>query len=541
MKRVTWLAVGGLTAGSGALLAGVGLIATAGWLIARAAERPPILDLMLLFVAVRLFGITRPTLRYLERLASHDVTFRVLKTVRGWFMGALLPLSSGQLAAFRSGDLLSRMAADVDALQDSYLRVLAPALVALTVSAVVVTGFAWIDMTIAATLFFSLVCYGVGWSWLAYRQAGIIGAGRNEARRSLSADLVSVIQGIDDVLTCGYERRALERFTVLQRQMAEQELRDSRLLALHAAGGVLLTMLAACAVLALSVSAVGSGQLTTLAIAPLVLATIAAFEAVEGLPAAWQSGALTKDAARRVLEVVRMTPAIIEVPAPLPFPRHAPRLEFERVTFAYQHAPPTLRDVSFHIGAAEHVAVAGPTGAGKTTLLSLVMRGWDPSQGLIRLDGVDLRGFDLDDLRAHTAVLPQHVHVFNDTLRENVRLGCRHASDEHVREVLCRARLESFLARAGRGLDTVLGEYGARMSAGERQRLSLARVLLMDPVLVTADEPTAQLDMRHERDFLDTLVTWAQHRTLVIASHRRAVLAIGSRVLRVAHGGVVAA
>jgi thiol reductant ABC exporter CydC subunit len=539
MTRLGWRIAGGLAAGTGTLLAGLGLMVTAAYLIARAAERPPILDLMLLFVAIRFFGLTRPALRYVERLLSHDAMFRVLTRVRMWFMSALLPLSPGQLAGYRAGDLLSRLAADVDALQESYLRVLAPATVAVLVSTIAIAGFAIVDPRIALVVLAALVSYGAGWSWLAFHQSRDIGERRNTVRRTFSAELVGMLQGADDILACGYEDRALQRLAALQQQSNRLERRDGRTLGLQAAAAIVFVMGTAWVVLALSLQAAAAETMSPLWIAPLMLAAVVAFESVEGLPAAWLYAAQTRDSARRVLAVARTRPAVVETDQPVQLPRTAPRVHVDRITFRYPDAPPVLERLSLHVSPGEHVAIAGATGAGKSTLLSLLMRNWDPQHGRISIGGVDLRLLGLEAFRAQVAVLPQEVHVFNETLRDNVRLARRAARDAEVCDALRRAGLDAFLAAAAHGLDTRLGEHGARMSAGERQRLSLARALLTDATLVLADEPTAHLDADTERAFLAELSRWARHRTLIVASHRPAVLAVADRVFTLADGTLV--
>jgi ATP-binding cassette subfamily C protein CydC len=318
------------------------------------------------------------------------------------------------------------------------------------------------------------------------------------------------------------------------------EHRDGRTLALHAAAGTVATLTAAWCVLVLTLEDVTTGQLAPVWIAPLMLATIAAFDCVEGLPAAWQFAGQTRDSAQRVLEIARTAPALSQPACALHMDATAPALVFDEVSFGYGVSR-VLDAVSFHIQPGEHVAVVGATGAGKSTLLALLMRGWDPSSGTVRMNRADVRDFDLRDLRAHTAVLPQHVHVFNETLRDNVRLARPQATDDELLAVLARAGLADFVAHAPRGLDTRLGEQGTRMSAGERQRLGLARLLLTDATLVLADEPTANLDARSERALLVTLCEWARGRTLVLVSHRRAALAHAERVFTLAAGRITAA
>jgi thiol reductant ABC exporter CydC subunit len=537
--RMAWLMAASVTAGAGTVLAGVGLMASSGFLVSRASQQPPIFELTLVFVAVRFFGLARPALRYVERLASHELTFRVLLAVRSWFIAALLPLSQGQLAGFRSGDLLSRMAADVETLQDAYLRVVAPMLVALVTSAVVVTGLAFIDGTLAFVVLALLLFHGGVWSWVAARQARAAGA-RNLQRRALSADLVALVQGLDDVLAFGHEGEALRKFDVGQRRLDGAEREDGRLLAGHVAMGTGVTALAFWCALAVTLHAVGASGLPVVWIAALVLATVAAFESVEGLPAAWQFAGHTADSARRVLDVVHTRPAVTDHPdVPPAVLERAPAVEFDGVTFGYGTTA-VLHDVSLHIGSGEHVGIAGATGAGKSTLLTLLMRGWDPSKGRVTLDGMDLRGMRLEDLRQSLAVWPQLVHIFNSTLRDNVRLARPTASDRDVTYALERAELVGFLNGLPQGLDTMLGEFGARMSAGERQRLGFARILLTDAPLVLVDEPTAYLDSLRARRLLATLRQWARSRTMLVVSHSPAALNFLDRVMVVSGGRVTA-
>jgi thiol reductant ABC exporter CydC subunit len=532
-----WLAAASVAAGAGTILAGVGLLATSGFLVSRASQQPPILELTLVFVAVRFFGLTRPALRYLERIASHELTFRVLLVVRRWFVAALLPLSQGQLAGFRSGDLLSRLAADVDALQNAFLRVVAPAIVAVLASAVVVTGLAFIDRTLALVVCALLIVHGVFWSWIAERQARAMAAARNQLRRALSADLVALLQGLEDVLAFGHEDAALRRFADGQRRMDAAEMTDGRRLANHVAVGTAGAGLAFWCALALTLHAAAAG-LPPVWIAALVLATVAAFESVEGLPAAWQFAGHTRDSARRVLDVVGTVPAVAESARARPLAgRRAPDVAFHDVTFGYG-ATTVLRDVSLQIRSGEHVGIVGPTGAGKSTLLTLLMRGWDPSTGHITIDGLDLREISLRDLRRNLAVLPQQVHVFNHTLRENVRLARAAASDQDVTNALERAGLAGFLDGLPRGLDTMMGEYGARMSAGERQRLGFGRILLTDAPLVLVDEPTAHLDPARGHQLLGALSVWARDRTMLVVSHNSAALSYVHRVVLVSGGRV---
>ena len=537
-RRLVLLAGLSVLAGAATILAGVGLMATSGYLVSRAAERPLILDLMVVFTTVRFFGLARPALRYAERLVSHDLTFRILVVVRRWFVSALLPLSQGQLSGYRAGDLLSRLASDVETLQEAWLRVAAPAAVAALTTLVVVTILAWIDFRLGLAVGALMLFDGLVWTWIAQRLASGLGARQNLHRRALSADFVMVTQGLEDILAFGHERRAMARIAAHQRKLDAVEDQYGARQALHSAAGTIVTNLGFVAALVAALAAADAGQLAPVWIAAIGLAVIAAFEAIEGLPAAWQFAARTAESVERVHEVVVTPPAVIEDPAPTSLALDsAPSIELRGVSFAYGDRT-VLDNVSIGCAPGEHVLVTGATGSGKSTLLALVMRAWDPAAGHVALNGVDLRRVRLADLRRVVAVLPQQIHVFNTTLRENVRLARPAAPDTEVIDALRRARLGAFLDCLPQGLDTLVGEFGARMSAGERQRLGFARLLMTDASIVLADEPTANLDVECERVLLDELCTWAEGRTMILVSHRPVARVGVDRVIRVHDGRI---
>jgi thiol reductant ABC exporter CydC subunit len=536
--RTVLLAGLSVLAGAATILAGVGLIATSGFLVSRAAQRPLILDLMVVFTTVRFFGLARPALRYAERLASHDLTFRILTVVRRWFVAALLPLSQGQLAGYRAGDLLSRLASDVETLQEAWLRVAAPAAVATLTTVIVVAALAWIDLTLSLVVGAIMLFNGLVWTWVAQRMATGLGVRQNAHRRALSADLVMLTQGLEDILAFGHERTALERIAARQRELDALEDQYGARQALHTAAGLILTNVAFAAALMLTLAAADAGQLPPVWIAAISLAVVASFEAVDGLPAAWQFAARTAESAARVHEVAATRPAVVQDPFPVRLTlASVPCLEFRDVTFGYG-ARNVLEHVSLRCSPGEHVLVTGATGSGKSTLLSLAMRAWDPTSGHVAFDGVDVRYLQLGDLRQAIAVLPQQIHVFNATLRENVRLARPAATDAEVREVLRRAQLTGFLDGLPQGLDTVLGEFGATISAGERQRLGFARLLLTEATVVLADEPTANLDVTCERAILDELSAWAEGRTMILVSHRPIARVAVDRVLSIRGGRI---
>jgi len=536
--------------GAGTVLAGIGLMVTAAYLIARTAERPPILDLMIVFVVVRFFGLARPALRYADRIVSHDVTFRLLHDVRGWFIAALLPLAPARLVEFRSGDLLARLASDVDSLRDVHLRLVAPALIALAVGGIVVTSVALVDRRLALAVLVLLLANGVAWPWLTRKATTGLGRQRNLLRAAMSARLVPMLQGLADLLTLGGEARELAKVMHQQAQVAAIDRREATVLAWQAAAAAITAQLAWWAALLLLVPRAINGEIAGIWVAVLALGIIAAFESVEGLPAAWQAYEPVADASLRVWQVIDAKPCvadptIAEQAAFAATPSSAsagrlPAIRLSGVTFRYD-ARVVLNGVRLDVAPGEHVAIVGSSGSGKSTLLALVARVWDPSQGTVEVMGVNARHVALDQVRATMAVMPQQVHIFDDTLRENLRLTAPAATDADLARVIGWARLGTLVASLPDGLETRVGERGSRLSAGERQRLGLARLMLSDAPLVLVDEPTAHLDAETERDVLCTLRDWAHGRAMLLVTHRPAGLEGMDRILRLDAGVLTSA
>jgi ATP-binding cassette, subfamily C, bacterial CydC len=264
------------------------------------------------------------------------------------------------------------------------------------------------------------------------------------------------------------------------------------------------------------------------------LVFLASFEAVQPLAPALQALGRTLAAGQRVLAVIESTPVVVETEAPLlaPAGRPAPvpdtrggerplALAFDRVSFAYaREEEAVLRSISFTVPPGGRLAIVGPSGAGKTTIVQLALRFHDPATGTIRLNGEVLSQYALRDLRATLGLVSQDAYIFNATLRANLLLARPAATDDELIAALERARLRDCLDTLPNGLDSWLGEHGERLSAGERQRLAIARVLLQEAPVLLLDEPTANLDTLTEEEVLDALDVAMRGRTTVMATHR---------------------
>ncbi len=511
---------------------GVGLMASAGYLISRAAQRPPVLSLMVVIVAVQFFGLARPVARYLERLASHDLALRVLGDVRTRVYDRIEPLAPVQLDAFRRGDLLSRMVADIDALQDLYLRGLEPVLVALLAGAVSVGAAIAVmpaaGLALAVGLLTTALVVPAVSGWVGART----GRHQASARGQLAAELVELSQGAPELIAFGEEAAALKRVKDADGRLVAMARRNALATGLGDALNLVLTGLTVTAVLALAIEATAAGRLDKVLIGALALLALASFEAVTPLAATAREISATLAAGQRVLELVDKRPAVQDRADATELPAWPFAISFERVTARYPGQPdPVLEDLSLRLEPGERVVLTGLSGTGKTTVVNLLLRFLDPEEGAVTLGSRDLRELRQDDVRRSIAVAGQDSHLFSTSIRENVGLARPDAGDALIEQALRRACVWDWVSSLPAGLDTRVGEQGKELSGGQRQRIVLARALLSEAPVLVLDEPTAHLDTDTATELMRDMMSAAAKRTVLLITHREEGVELADRVL----------
>jgi len=500
-----------LLAGSGAVLAAVALLALSGDLISRAALRPPILSLSVLIVAVRATGLVRAGLRYAERLASHDLALRALARLRGAFATALVPLVPAGLRTGRA-DLLSRFVADVDTLQQLYVRALGPPAIA-ALTGVLVVFAAWLVLPVAALVLAAGLLAAATAVPLATAHAGDR-AGRRQAgaRARLSAEILEAAEGSQELAACGRAEDRVARVVAADRALARLAVHDALAGGVASGLGAFVQGATVVGVLAVSIPAVGDGRLDGVLLAALAFLALASFEAVAPLSLAATHVAACAAAAARLTPVLGAGVPVADRARPRPVPVGGP-LCAESVHLRFGDDEPwILRGARLRVQEGRAVALVGPSGAGKSTLAELLVRFRDPDGGRITLGGSDVRELRQDELRAAVALCTQDAAIFTTTVAENVRLARPGANDDAVRAALELAGLGPWLAAAPDGLGTLVGEEGSQLSGGQRQRIVLARAMLSDARFLILDEPTAQLDPAAARELLTRLADRARER-----------------------------
>jgi thiol reductant ABC exporter CydC subunit len=518
--RRTRLALAALL-GALTILFGVGLMGTAGYLISRAAEQPAVLSLTAVIVGVRFFGLARPLARYLERLASHDVALRSLGWARARVYEAVEPLAPAQLEDLRRGDLLSRFVADVDSLQNLYLRGLEPPLVALIAGGASVGLAAVFLPEAAAVLGAGLLLGAIVVPTAAESFASRSATRQAAARGGLSAELVETLAGSAELVAFGRGDDRLRSFRAADRRLV----RIARRAALADGTGdglrVLVTGATLVCVLAVSVSAHADGRLDRVVIALLALLSLAAFEAVQPLTEAVRELRATVAAGRRVLELTDRRPRVVDPAEPLPAPITPFPIELENVRVRYgRDEQPALDGFSLRLEPGRRVALLGRSGAGKTTVVKLLLRFVDPERGRVTLAGEDLRRYRQEDVREVVAVAGQDGHLFSASIGDNLRLARPDAEDEELEGALRTAQLWDWVLTLPEGLDTLVGEEGRELSGGQRQRIVLARALLAEAPVLVLDEPTGHLDPATAQRLIEGVFAAAGERCVLLITHR---------------------
>jgi ATP-binding cassette, subfamily C, bacterial CydC len=512
---------------------GVALMTAAGYLISRAAEQPPILSLTTIIVVVRFLALGRPLARYLERLASHDLALRGLGRIRATVYERIEPLAPAELDAFRRGDLVSRMVGDVDALQGIYLRGLGPPVVALAVAIACVVATAFLLPVAALVLGLGLALAGIAVPLLAARLARRVGSRQAAARGELTAELVELLRGAPELVAYGREEDALARVRQADRELVRLGRRDALVAGLADALSILLAGVTTAAVLGLAVAAHDEATLDRVLVATLVLLALSSFDAVAPLPAAARELSATLGAGRRVLELTDRRPAVTDPTDPATAPRAPVSVALEGVTARYASAAePALEGFDLRLDPGKRVALVGPSGAGKTTVTNLLLRFLDPEAGRVTIDGHDARHLRQEDVRRTFALAGQEAHVFDSSIRENLRLARPEASDHELRDALRRARLDEWVESLPDGLDTLVGEEGSQLSGGQRQRLVVTRALLSDAPVLLLDEPTAHLDEATAEELVADVLDAADGRSVLLVTHRPEGLDLVDEVVR---------
>ncbi|EXJ13715.1 thiol reductant ABC exporter subunit CydC [Imhoffiella purpurea] len=522
----TWMILGTLAA-TVTLIANVTLMAAAGWFLtamAAAGIAGVTMNYFTPAAIVRGSAMIRTAGRYGERLVNHEATFRLIASLRVWFYRHLEPLAPARLQQYHSGDLLSRIRSDIDALDNLYVRVLVPAVVAF-ISITLFTIFLYLHAPIlAATGLVFYLLSGIALPIWSRARGEAPGRRIADDESSLRTAVIDGVQGMAELTVYGATERQAARIDGLSRRLIADQARLASDNGLTQAAVGVCASLSLWVLLWLAIPMVRSGALGSPELAMLALFILASFEAVAPLPHAFQLLGRSLAAARRLFGIVDTQPAVQDPEGPSPQPTHFD-IDFEGVGFSYPDAGrPAVENIRLRIPQGSRAAIVGATGSGKSTLFNLLLRFWAPDTGSIRIGGHEISEFGGDDLRRHIAVVSQHTYLFDSTIRENLLIANPEASQGAIEQACRVAQIHDFIADLPEGYDTWVGETGVRLSGGQGRRIAVARALLKDAPILLLDEPTEGLDAETERDLMRALDRLMTGRTVLLITHRPAGL-----------------
>ncbi len=494
-------------------------------------------------VLVCIFAPLSSLLFYLESWQAHDMAFRLLAKMRIDLYNKLEPLAPAYMVRRRSGDFVSVVGGDVETVEYFFAHAISPMIVAILIPGGLLVVLAFIAWPIAAVLAPFLIAVAVS-PYFANTRIERLGDEIRGRMGDIHAFMVDSIQGMREISAF---RRGLERNEELTQKgwdYAGHLVRFQKSQAFQIGFMEAMMGLGGLAVLAMGVWLVLDGQIERTYLPLVSVLALASFSPVTELARTMKQMMETLAASRRILAVhdeevtVQDGPGVSgEVVEQL---SQTPSIDFEDVEFAYSHGDPqALEDVSFEIGSGQTVAVVGRSGAGKTTSAYLMMRFWDPDHGSVSLEDHSLNEFRLDDLRSRIALVAQDTYLFNNTIRENIRLGCHDATDFEVEEAARQANAAEFIESFPEGYDTLVGERGMQLSGGQRQRIAIARAILKNAPVLILDEATSHLDAISETTVRDALDRLMAGRTTVVIAHRLSTIRYADNILVLDDGQVV--
>lgn len=529
-----------------ALAAAVGLLSLSGWFITATAVTAAIwatgtlvaFDVYVPGGGIRFFALTRTVSRYLERLFNHDTVLRILADLRGGMFAALARLDPGTLSRYRAAELLNRLTADINTLDNLYLRLIAPPLAALA-GALAVAGLLGIFLPMAGLALGGLLMA----LWLVLtlgcaRWGAAVSAARVGTVETLRVRLIEQLQGLAELTAYGslaWHRARVDDVEAAllagQRRLGRRTAAGSALATLGVQGGMALVLL-------LAVAAFSHGLISAPVMVLLPLAVLGLGEAFISLPAAFLDAGATRESARRLNAQGRLRSA---TPSPTtPVQPVGNDLALDRVTFRYARSEaPVLASATLRIAEGERIALVGASGSGKSTVAQLFARLLDADDGQVLIGGVAVSRIAPAILRRRVAYLTQASELFHDTVAGNLRIADPDAPDERLMAALRVAGLERLVAALPDGLETWLGESGRTLSGGEARRLALARVVLRDAPVVLLDEPFAGLDAVTAAEVAERLGNWLRGRTVLLLAHETDRLPALDRMLRIGASRVV--
>ena len=497
-------------------------------------------DLTVLLVLLGVFVPLAAFFTWAESWVAHDLAYRLLAEMRVEVYNKLDPLTPAYMVRRRSGDLVSIVGGDVELVEFFFAHTITPAFVAILVPAGVLATLAFVAWPIALVLSPFLLAVAIS-PFMAQKRSEGLGDELRSQLGDVHAHMVDSIQGMREISAFGQGPARTAEMVDNSWRFAHFQLRFLKERAFQIGFIEGMTALGGLAVLTMGAWLMIEGEISRPQLILSVILSVAAFAPISDIARTIKQLMETLAAARRLFVVHDEPVPVVDGPGVQAHENAlSPAISFDHVGFSYGHGEAqALHGVSFDVEAGQTVALVGRSGAGKTTCANLVMRFWDPGEGHVRLNGHNLRDYELDDLRRQIALVSQDTYLFNASIRDNLRLGKIEASDNEIEAAAQQANAHEFITAFPDGYDTLVGERGMQLSGGQRQRISIARAILKNAPVLILDEATSHLDAVNERQVRQALETLMAGRTTVVIAHRLSTIRDADRIVVLDNGHAV--
>ena len=497
-------------------------------------------ELTVLLVLLGVFVPLAAFFTWAESWVAHDLAYRLLAEMRVDVYNKLDPLTPAYMVRRRSGDLVSIVGGDVELVEFFFAHTITPAFVAILVPAGVLATLAFVAWPIALVLSPFLLAVAIS-PFMAQKRSEGLGDELRSQLGDVHAHMVDSIQGMREISAFGQGPARTAEMVDNSWRFAHFQLRFLKERAFQIGFIEGMTALGGLAVLTMGAWLMIEGEISRPQLILSVILSVAAFAPISDIARTIKQLMETLAAARRLFVVHDEPVPVVDGPGVQAHENGlSPAISFDHVGFSYGHGEAqALHGVSFDVEAGQTVALVGQSGAGKTTCANLVMRFWDPGEGHVRLNGHNLRDYELDDLRRQIALVSQDTYLFNASIRDNLRLGKIEASDSEIEAAAQQANAHEFITAFPDGYDTLVGERGMQLSGGQRQRISIARAILKNAPVLILDEATSHLDAVNERQVRQALETLMAGRTTVVIAHRLSTIRDADRIVVLDNGHAV--
>ena len=525
--------IGFFTVGSG-----IGLMMTSSYLIAKAALQTPIYQLQIAIVGVRFFGISRGVFRYLERYISHNVTFKLLAKFRLWFFKSLIPVVPSRTIDLSSGDLLARSIEDIESIEHIFVRVISPPFIFVATSVLMFSLLSIFSITYSIIFLLMFIASAVGIPLLTFILSNKTGKEIISLKSRLKEFSIDSIQGISELIFYNQKDNWINDFDVINNKLLKAETRMNNIQSLHESLTGLMMNLTIMVMLLTAIPDVTNGILEGVYLSVISIGIMASFEAVAQIPQAFQYLGKSTEAGKRLFEITDTNNFLLEKSFDHKLPlEHTLRLE--NISFSYNENNNALSNISFSLNHGEKIAIVGSSGAGKSTLVNVLTKLWNYNDGNIFLGNINYKSISANNLRNLISVVPQKVHLFTGTIKENLLIAKPDASDDELMFVLSKVNLETFINTLPDKLNTNIGELGKKLSGGESKRLTIARALLHDSPIIIFDEINSHVDNLTEKKILDTISNIKKDKSVLFITHRIVQMEMFDKIIVLSKGKIV--